>query len=213
MNRYLRFYRENGLYLFGMNAIAHAATTLRSKAIGRKLVISKIRIGPRPYLRGLSYMQIGEDFSAEAGLWLEAITQQRDQSFAPRIVIGSHVRISQSVHIAATHSVIIGDHVLMGSKVLITDHNHGNYSTQPTSPEVPPAERPLDSDRSVLIERNVWLCDGVVVTPGSRIGEGSVIGANSVVHGTIPAFSMASGLPATVRKTFNFSTQQWVNVQ
>jgi len=209
----LRFLRENGLYLFVINVIDHAATALRSKLIGHKLGVDKINIGPRPYMRALSYIQIGEEFSAESDLWLEAIPRHRDQCFTPRITIGRHVRISRSVHIAATHSVVIGDDVLIGSKVLITDHNHGNYSTEPTSPEIPPADRPLDSHRSVIIGSNVWLCDGVVVTPGSIVGEGSIIGANSVVHGTIPPFSIASGIPARVNKTFHSATQQWVNVQ
>lgn len=213
LNRYWRFLRENGWYLFCMNVVAHFAAAVRSRAIGHRLGVGKINIGPRPYLRGLSFIEIGEDFSAESDLWIEAITHHGDQVFTPRIRIGSHARVSRSVHIAATNSVEIGDHVLIGSKVLIIDHNHGQYSTQPTSPEFPPSQRPLDGDRKVTIGCNVWLCDGVVVTPGSTIGDGSVIGANSVVHGTIPAFSIASGIPATVRKTFSAATQQWVNVQ
>jgi len=156
---------------------------------------------------------MGEDFSAEDGLWLEAISQYSNQTFLPRIVIGEHVRASHFVHIAATSFVQIGDNVLIGSKVMITDHNHGQYSREHTSPHIPPSQRPLDHDRRVTIGRNVWLGDGVVVTPGSSIGEGSVIGANSVVIGIIPAYTIAAGLPATVRKAFNFSTQEWNNVE
>jgi acetyltransferase-like isoleucine patch superfamily enzyme len=157
-------------------------------------------------------MQVGEDFSAEAGLWLEAITTYNDQVFSPRIVIGKHVRISQFVHIAATNFVEIGDHVLMGSNVMITDHNHGQYSIKHASPSVAPTLRPLDHDRRVVIGRNVWLGNGVVVTPGSSIGEGAVIGANSVVAGSIPPFTMASGIPATARKIFDFDTGKWSKI-
>jgi lipopolysaccharide O-acetyltransferase len=156
---------------------------------------------------------MGEDFSAEDGLWLEAVTRSNDQTFSPRIVIGSHVRISRWVHIAATHFVEIGDNVLMGSKVVVTDHNHGQYSKDHTSPNIPPALRPLDHDRSVVIGRNVWLGDGVVVTPGSSIGEGAVIGANSVVQGRIPPFTIAAGVPAKIMKVFDFDTQKWTNVE
>lgn len=156
---------------------------------------------------------MGEDFSAADGLWLEAITAYNEQIFKPTIVIGNHVRISQSVHIAATSSVEIGDHVLIGSRVIITDHNHGQYAKMHTSPSIPPVNRPLDCDRRVVIGRNVWLGDGVVVAPGATIGEGSVIGANSVVLGTIPAFSLAAGTPATVRKVFDFTTQEWKSIK
>jgi lipopolysaccharide O-acetyltransferase len=59
------------------------------------------------------------------------------------------------------------------------------------------------------IGARVWLGDGVVVTPGAIIGEGSVIGANSVVIGQVPAFCLAVGAPAVVKKKFDFSTNQW----
>lgn len=186
---------------------------IRSQLIGRKLGVRHIRIGAHHRLRGLSSIIIGEDFSAGEGLWLEAITAHNNQTFRPRIVIGSHVRASQCVHIAATHLVEIGDHVLLGSKVNIIDHNHGQYSGIHSSPHTPPTLRPLDSDRSVSIGNNVWIADGVVVTPGSSIGEGSVIGANSVVTGHIPAFSIAYGIPARIRKRFNFETESWSNIE
>jgi len=196
-----------------MYAIDYSAAAIRSRLIGRKLDVRKIKIGSQAYLRGLSSVDIGEDFSAEAGFWLEAVTRNNDQIFLPKIVIGKHVRVSQFVHIAATHLVEIGDNVLIGSKVIITDHNHGHYSREHTSPNVPPRLRPLDADRRVIIGQNVWLGDGVVVTPGSTIGEGSVIGANSVVLGAIPAYTIAAGIPATPRKTFNFTTQRWDNIE
>jgi len=155
---------------------------------------------------------MGEDFIALDGLWLHAVTRYYDQRFSPRIIIGDRVRVSQWVHIAATHEVEIGDDVLIGSKVTIIDHNHGQYSREHSSPQLAPAMRPLDSDRRIVIGKSVWVGDGVVVTPGSSIGEGTVIGANSVVRGSIPPFSLACGIPARVQKTFDFRAKTWVNV-
>lgn len=192
----------------------HWAALVRNHLIARKLGVKEISIGPRAHLRGLSSIEMGEDFRAGDGLWLEAITKYNRQVFSPRIVIGQHVRSSHFVHIAATNFVEIGDNVLLGSKVMITDHNHGHYSNHDhSSPHIPPSLRLLDHDRCTVIGRNVWLGDGVVVTAGASIGEGSVIGANSVVLGTIPAFSIAVGTPATVRKTFNFDTCKWCDIQ
>lgn len=208
-----RFLRENGLYLLGVYLIDYCLGVVRNTLIARKLSVQKCKIGPRAYLRGLSAIEMGEDFSAGNGLWLEAITKYNEQTFAPRIVIGKHVRASNCVHIAATHFVEIGDNVLMGSGVMITDHNHGMYSREHTSPNVPPTLRPLDDDQQVVIGKNVWLGNGVVVTPGASIGEGSVIAANSVVIGSIPAFTIAAGAPATVRKTFNFEIGKWGNIE
>jgi lipopolysaccharide O-acetyltransferase len=213
LNKLRRFLRENGIYILGVASAGSIAGYVRTSFLSRRLGVKKIKIGPRAHLRGLSAIEMGEDFAAGEGLWLEAITEYNDQTFSPKIIIGQHVRISHFVHIAATHLVEIGDNVLMGSKVIVTDHNHGQYSNLHSSPALPPAQRPLDSDRRVVIGRNVWLGDGVVVTPGSSVGEGSVIGANSVVLGNIPAFAIAAGIPAVVRKTFNFDTKKWCEVE
>jgi lipopolysaccharide O-acetyltransferase len=182
---------------------------VRNYFLSKKLKAKNLKIGPRHYLRGLSSIHIGDDLSAETGLWLEAITRHGDQTFTPRITIGSHVRISQFVHIAATNRVEIGDDVLIGSHVIIIDHNHGQYRRSHSSPMTPPTGRALDADQQVSVGARVWLGDGVVVAPGASIGEGSVIGANSVVTGCIPPFSVAVGAPAVVKKKFDFSTNQW----
>ena len=208
-----RFLRENGFYLFGMYLINYSLGVVRNTLISRKFGVRKCKIGPRAYLRGLCAIEMGEDFSAGNGLWLEAITKYNEQTFAPRIIIGKHVRASDFVHIAATHFVEIGDNVLMGSGVMITDHNHGKYSREHTSPHIPPTLRSLDHDQQVVIGQNVWLGNGVVVTPGASIGEGSVIAANSVVIGSIPPYTIAAGAPARVRKAFNFDTGKWSNIE
>jgi lipopolysaccharide O-acetyltransferase len=210
LDKFLRFKQENGIYLALTAALRACRGAVRNHFLSQKLEVKKIQVGARSYLRGLSCMQIGEDLLAGPGLWLEAIVRFNDQKFTPKIVIGDHVRISHNVHIAATHHVEIGDHVLMGSKVIITDHNHGHYSGKiQSSPETAPTLRELDHDQTVSIGRNVWLADGVVVTPGSSIGEGSVIAANSVIIGAIPPFSLAAGAPAKVRKVFDFVKSEW----
>lgn len=213
MNRFVRPLRENGLYVLGAQLLGSPLGLIRNHLISRKLRVKKIRIGPRAHLRGLASVDMGEDFAAGDGLWLEAITRYNEQTFSPKIIIGNHVRISHFVHIAATNFVGIGDNVLMGSKVMITDHNHGQYSKGHSFPHVAPSLRPLDHDRRVVIGRNVWLGDGVVVTPGANIGDGCVIGANSVVVGDIPAYTMATGVPAKSRKIFNFDTNKWSTIQ
>ena len=213
LNRLVRSLRENGLFVLGAQLLGSPLALIRNHLISQKLRVKKIRIGPRAYLRGLAFVRMGEDFAAEEGLWLEAITRYNDQTFSPKIIIGNHVRVSHFVHIAATNFVEVGDNVLMGSKVMITDHNHGQYSKYHSLPTIAPSLRPLDHDRRVVIARNVWLGDGVVVTPGSTIGEGCVIGANSVVVGNIPAFTIAAGVPAQSRKVFNFDTHQWSDIR
>lgn len=196
MNRILRLLNtlhEDGLYVLVASRIDSLLSSMRNRLISRKLGVAKISIGARPFLRGLSSIEMGKDFSAADSLWLIALTRYNEQNFSPKIIIGNHVRVSRQVQISATNFVEIGDNVLIGSGALITDNNHGRYAEEHTSPHISPALRPLDHNRRVVIGKNVWLGAGVVVAPDSVIGEGTVIGANSVVTGSISPFSIASG--------------------
>jgi lipopolysaccharide O-acetyltransferase len=191
-----RFIRANGLYLFICELKRRLGIAIRRRMIGGKISCPDIVVGPRSYIRGLAYMRIGRNFQADEGLWLEAVTAHPGQTFSPSIVIGNDVSISRWSHIAATHRIEIGDGVLIGSKVLITDHNHGQYRDGIWDAAIPPALRPLDGDRAVVIGKNVWVGDGVIVAPGATIGDGAVIGANSVVTGAIPPHTIVAGVPA-----------------
>lgn len=204
-----RFLKENGVYVLAAALAGSCVKQVRNRMLARKFRVKKINIGPGSHLRGLSSIQMGEDLSTGPGLWLEAITKYYEQTFSPRIIIGNHVRISHWTHIGATNYVEIGDHVLIGSKVVVIDHNHGQYSRDLTSLEIPPSLRALDHEGKVVIGANVWLCDGVAVLPGSIIGKCSVIAANSVVNGTIPPFTIAAGIPARVVKIFNVEKKEW----
>jgi lipopolysaccharide O-acetyltransferase len=210
--RTLSFFQENGGYVFFSTLAGRPSRFLRNRLLAGKLGVREIDIGPRAHLRGLSRISMGEDFSAGEGLWLEAITSYGDERFDPKLVIGNHVRISHWSHIACTNSVVIGDHVLIGSKVIITDHNHGFFGANATSPTIPPAQRPLERDRFVRIEANVWLGDGVVVCPGVTMGEGSVVGANAVVTTDVPPFTLVAGVPARPIRRYDVAKEEWARV-
>lgn len=212
LSKFLLFYRENGSYLL-LSSLARAPFRyLKNRMLARKLGVQAIDIGPRAYLRGLSNISIGEDFSCGEGLWLEAVTRYGEQTFSPRLKIGNHVRISQWSHIACTNSIVIGDHVLIGSKVIITDHNHGHFGPGAGSPSVPPAQRPLERDRFVIIGANVWLGDGVVVCPGVTFGEGSVAGANAVVTTDVAPYTLVAGVPAKPIRRYDAAQGNWIKV-
>jgi lipopolysaccharide O-acetyltransferase len=209
----LRFRSENGLYVLLQHIAETPLNWARNRMLASQFGIRRIRIGHGALLRGLSHVAVGENFAAGNGLWLEAVLRYNDQIFSPRIIIGRNVAISSWSHIAATHYVEIGDGVLIGSNVMITDHDHGQYNGPNTLPEVPPSFRPLTSTGRVVIGSNVWLGNNVVITAGSQIGEGSVIGANSVVKGKIPSCTLAAGVPAKALKRFDSTTGEWVRIQ
>lgn len=203
------FVQVNGWYLFAEELWSRATRGVRSKLLARRLKTEDLLLGRYSRLKGLRFLQVGRDFHAGDSLWIEAVARYGDQVFQPRIVIGNRVRASNWVHIAATHYVEIGDDCLIGSKVIITDHGHGQYASGHSSPFEPPAMRRLDSGRKVVIGRNVWLGDGVVVMPDVTIGEGAVIGSNSIVSKDIPAFTVSVGAPAKPIKQYDKDSKEW----
>jgi acetyltransferase-like isoleucine patch superfamily enzyme len=158
--------------------------------------------------RGRKYTQIDSGFTTGRYCRIEA------HSDVDRVVlrIGKNCQINDSVHIAAANDVVIGNDVLIASRVFITDLNHGGYKGNLHShPSTICKERALQSSY-VHIGDNVWLGEGVVVLPGVSIGECSIIGANSVVSHNIPANSIAVGSPAKVIKAFDFELSEWVSI-
>lgn len=185
----------------------------RSAVYARLLSAPRINVGPRCSFRGVPCIKMGAGISIYGGLWLEAVQQYRQQSFTPTIVIGNEVSFSLDVHITCVDRIEIGNGVLFGSRVHVSDHNHGRYTgTSQSSPLEAPAERELAARGRVIIEDNVWIGDNVIILGPVRIGAGAVIGANCVVLGDVPAASMVVGAPAKVVKRFDTILNTWVRI-
>lgn len=151
------------------------------------------------YLRGGKYISIGNNFYADLRLRLEAWDDHLGYRFTPKIVIGDNVSINSDCHIGAINEIIIEDGVLIASKVYITDHYHGEITSEVI--KLMPSNRKLFSKGAVKIEKNVWIGEGVVILPNVTIGENSIIGANAVVTKSIPKNSVVGGNPSRIIKT------------
>lgn len=146
-------------------------------------------------LLGQEYISIGDKTIIEKGVQLAARkTSEND----PIVQIGNGCLIRKDSHITAAHSIIIGDGLLTGTNVLISDNSHGSSDYQTLLQA--PRNRAIISKGEIIIGNNVWLGNNVCVLPGVKIGDGAVIGANSVVSHDIPAFCVAVGIPAKVIK-------------
>ena len=101
-------------------------------------------------------------------------------------------------HITCTNKIIIGDNLLTGRWVTITDniHDKTDYKTL----QQPPLMRLVTSKGVVLIGNNVWIGDKATILPNVTIGDGAVIAANSVVTKDVPAYSVVASNPAKVVK-------------
>jgi len=180
--------------------------------VATRMTMPQARLVRRPlYLRGRRWMQIGPGLTTGPGLRLDAFPISPENG--PVLRIGRDVQINDYVHIGAVHSVIIGDRVLIASKVFISDHNHGKTKGPGAHdhPNIPPISRQL-VHAEVVIEDDVWIGEFVSVLPGVRIGKGSIVGTMSVVTRDVPAYTMVAGSPARILKRFNFAMSAWEKV-
>lgn len=144
-------------------------------------------------LKGLENITIGNNNIIESDLQL---TAWKTISSKAQISIGNGCTIRRGAHISATNSICIGDRLLTGTNVFITDNSHGNTSFSHI--QMPPNDRPVVSKGPIIIGNNVWLGNNVCVLPGVTIGDNAVIGANSVVTHNVPPFTIVGGTPAHI---------------
>jgi len=211
VNRFNELFRRNGAWAL-LLIWRLALNRLNLVIIRRLLGVNDIYFQGPPRILGSRFIRFGKNFRCGRGAWIEVVEGADERALrSPRISIGNNVVVSEYFHLAAVNSIRIGDDVLIGSGVLISDHSHGHYGRSGGShPEVPPCARPLSSKGRIDIGRNVWIGDGVKILAGVTIGEGSVIGANTVVSADIPAASVCvSGATPRIVKTYDQEQQVW----
>ncbi len=157
-----------------------------------------LRISGSPFLTHPEYITIGMSFHVGAALKLEtwpAYNNKRTDK-KPKLIIGNNVSFMDNCQISCLDSVTIGDNVLFGSNVFVTDNLHGG--TMKSELDLPPVERALFSKGAVSIGNKVWVGRNVCIMPGVTIGDCAVIGANSVVTHDVLAYTIVGGVPARV---------------
>ena len=164
--------------------------------VGRHVLIG---YGCRLWGGGQKRISIGDDTIIQRHAILGCWTHYQDQTFSPTITIGNHCNIGEYCHITAINKIVIGDGLLTGRFVLISDNSHGGLSREEAA--IPPAARPLMSKGEVMIGNNVWIGDKATILAGVHIGDNAIVAANSLVTKDVPANTMVAGSPAQIIKT------------
>jgi acetyltransferase-like isoleucine patch superfamily enzyme len=167
------------------------------------------RIGPGATFRveGELHVGAGGQFGPDCVVEGRRITVGRELWTGPQVRIGggsalevqSELEIGHWCHLGmrvfvnTARKVSIGNEVGIGTGSSI--FTHGAYQSFWNGYPV--------SFAPVTIEDNCWI-PGAVINPGVTIGRGAVIGVGSVVTKSVPAGSLAAGIPCKVLKESAF---------
>jgi acetyltransferase-like isoleucine patch superfamily enzyme len=145
---------------------------------------------------GAEYISLGKNFFARSRLRIEAISRYGSHSYTPRIAIGDNVRFESDCHVGCINQIVIGNNVLIASRVFIADHSHGDISADALT--LPPSRRRVVSKGPIAIEDNVWIGEGAAVMANVTIGKNAIVGANAVVTRSVPSNAVVGGIPARI---------------
>lgn len=150
---------------------------------------------------GAKNIYIGKGTTIQKNAVLGVWQRYGNQCFSPELVIGDNCSLGENIHISTINKVVIGDGLLTGRYVYISDNNHGGLSSRDN--HINPSSRELTSKGGIIIGNNVWIGDKVSILSGVTIGDGCIIAAHSVVTQSVPPKCMVAGVPARIIKTLS----------
>jgi acetyltransferase-like isoleucine patch superfamily enzyme len=161
--------------------------------VGENVIIDTscdIRRGAAPYIYLGNSVSLGKD------VWLNIPYEASEPVLnSPLLRIGDGTKIGRRCMITALQCVEIGNNVLLGPGVFISDHSHEfGDDTKPIK------DQGVTEPGKVIIEEGCWFGyhSAVLTHKGRelRIGRNSVIGANALVTKSFPPNSVLVGNPA-----------------
>lgn len=117
--------------------------------------------------------------------------------FPEHITVGNNVSFNEYDWIDGNGEIVIGNDVSIGPRVTMVSFEHG------ISDLATPIKRQPKELGKIIIEDNVWIGAGAIITSNVTIGTGSVVGAGAVVLRDVAPYSVVGGVPAKVLKMRN----------
>jgi acetyltransferase-like isoleucine patch superfamily enzyme len=125
----------------------------------------------------------------------------------PTVVIDDNCSIGYGSIISGKNRVHLERDILVGQHVVIQDHNHGYEDIQ-----VPVIKQGITEGGAIRIGAGSWIGHGaaIICTRGElTIGRHCVVSANSVVMRSMPDYSVAFGMPATIIRQYDPEERAW----
>jgi acetyltransferase-like isoleucine patch superfamily enzyme len=152
-------------------------------------------------------IKLGNSVMIRKDAWLNTF----DLSGAPgelKIVIDDNCLIGARDVISAKNCIHIERDVIIGTSVLIQDHNHAYEDIS-----VPIKHQGLMPGGTIRIEQGCWIGHNaaIVCNQGELvIGRNSVVAANALVTKSCPPYSVMVGNPARLARQFDPAKGVWL---
>lgn len=197
------------LTLFGWipTVVGIGLRALAYRAILRMEGVAAIENGVR--IRFADRIQLGRNVYLDQGVYLHACPDGiriGDNSFVMHgsvlhvynfrnlphafIRIGANSLIGELNVLRGQGGITIGDRVYTAPMVQVLAVNHVF-----DDPDRPMAEQGITAD-GIVIEDDVWIGAGAIITDGVRVCKGAVVAAGAVVTQDVPAYTVVGGVPA-----------------
>jgi acetyltransferase-like isoleucine patch superfamily enzyme len=121
------------------------------------------------------------------------------------IRIGANSLIGELNVLRGQGGITIGDRVYTAPMVQMLAVNH--IFDDPTRPMV---EQGITAE-GIIVEDDVWIGAGAIITDGVRICKGSVVAAGAVVTQDVPPYTVVGGTPARVLRTIGDRANGYAN--
>ena len=107
------------------------------------------------------------------------------------IKLGNNVFINSNCLAMARGGIIIEDDVMLAANVQLLSNNHDEY------------ERQVLLCEEIVIKKGAWIGAGATILPGVTVGKYAIVGAGAIVTKDVPDYAVVVGIPAKVIKTLD----------
>lgn len=108
-----------------------------------------------------------------------------------KMKLGNNVFINSNCLAMARGGIIIEDDVMIAGNVQLLSNNHDEY------------ERQVLLCEEILIKKGAWIGAGASILPGVTVGKYAIVGAGAIVTKDVPDYAVVVGTPAKVIKTLD----------
>ena len=99
------------------------------------------------------------------------------------------------------YELYIGNYCSIGNEVRFlfgVDHPTNQISTYPFKDMILNSGIDAISKGNIVVDDDVWICQGAIILSGVHIGQGAIIAAGAVVTKDVPPYAIVGGVPAKV---------------